>query len=197
MLRWPKVTVWLPPHVTPHSANVYDGDQCARRQTHKLMEGRRVYNTVIWETEYKRLLHVRCLHSVDCIHAFFLFEWVCVYVPACVHAYAGVGGSSCGWSPGVLWGMMFWSEMRQNKQERSGEEEKKNPSDKVQTSQGTLCLPWLGPSGDLHINTPWPPYCNSHTHTCGHAHTPVLTRFTAGILDARCHRLALTHTSIL
>lgn len=94
------------------------------------------------------------------MHVSFLNKCVC----ACLRAYAGVGGSLCGWSPGVLWGMMFWSEMRQNKQERSGEEEKK-PSDKVQTSQRTLCLLWLGPSSDLHIKTPWPPNCNSHTHT--------------------------------
>lgn len=59
--------------------------------------------------------------------------------------------------------MLFWSRMRQNKQERSGG---KTSFDRVQTlSPITVCLPQLGPNTDPHINTPWPPHWGTHTHT--------------------------------
>lgn len=89
-----------------------------------------------------------------------LFAQWCIYL-FCVQCLGE--RSLCGWSSGVVWAMLFWSRMRENKQERS--EGKKVLRQSPNISLLTVCLPQLGPSIDPHMHTPWPPHYHTHTST--------------------------------
>lgn len=106
----PKAMLTLPPRINSLKADTCECDPYVHRHSDMF---------TMWSCE-RQSTRGSCMGTICtmipiCVSVPF-WTGVCVYVSV----QCGGEGSLCGWSSGAVWGMLFWSGMRQNKQERSG-----------------------------------------------------------------------------